>query len=632
MILDALSLHILAQAAEGGASSTMIVVIIVVAVVLGLIVFLVTRGGKGPEAPKATPPKEGESEEKPSTNLLEDRMEVDAPVEIHDGMSLAEIKRAKAARVRRKDGARRETAVEATERSKVDHGVEGEAESVEKIDLEETSEPAADEEVAVDAEDSSAVAEGAAGADAVDAADDADVAEEADETDEADDDEEVAEALEEAAESKDAPKKLPKPSLPDIGGLPAPSEASEVAEDDEDDESKPSKLPKPKLGKLPKPKKKLPETPEAEDEAAAEAPTDGEEQEPAPEPADEPADERADAPVEASKAAPVADEPEADATPEPAEDQAEVPAEEQEVAQAKTLEDGLAKTRTGFIQRLSGLFQKETLDDDIVEEVEEVLFTADIGPSAAQKIMNALEEELEKDEKNDPSAVWRFVRSYVEELLASREETLDVGTHQPFVMLVIGVNGVGKTTTIGKMASKYKRQGKSVLMVAGDTFRAAAVEQLEVWGERTGIDVYKGKEEQDPASVVYEGVEKAVKDEIDVVICDTAGRLQTNVNLLDELGKMSRVAGKVVEGSPHETILVLDANTGQNAIQQAKLFNEAVDISGIVLTKLDGTAKGGVILGICDEIDAPIRYIGIGEGVADLREFDSGEFVEALFM
>jgi fused signal recognition particle receptor len=308
--------------------------------------------------------------------------------------------------------------------------------------------------------------------------------------------------------------------------------------------------------------------------------------------------------------------------------------EEASVADEKAtrLSDGLAKTRTGFISKLGELFKGEKLNENLVDEIEEVLFTADIGTSAANDILHAVQSQLNSDQKQDPKTVWAFVRQYVLEKLKAREEALDLERHHPFVILVVGVNGVGKTTTIGKLASKFKKQGKSVLMVAGDTFRAAAVEQLGVWGERTDIAVHQGEPDSDPSSVIYAGIERGVKEGVDIIICDTAGRLHTKVNLLDELRKMNRVASKVIASAPHETILVLDANTGQNAIQQAKLFSEAVDISGIVLTKLDGTAKGGVILGICEELNAPIRYIGIGESVSDLRSFSADEFVEALFM
>jgi fused signal recognition particle receptor len=268
----------------------------------------------------------------------------------------------------------------------------------------------------------------------------------------------------------------------------------------------------------------------------------------------------------------------------------------------------------------------------MVEDVEEVLFTADIGPRVAQDIIQALEERLDSDQKNDPGQVWGFIRTYTEDLLTSHEEKLDTSTAKPFVIMVVGVNGVGKTTTIGKMASRFRREGKSVLLVAGDTFRAAAVDQLKVWADRTELPMHAGEEGADPASVVYEGVERAIDEEFDVVICDTSGRLHTDKNLMEELSKMERVAGKAMEGAPHEVNLVLDANTGQNAIQQAENFSEALDVTGFTLTKFDGTARGGVILGVCKRFDAPVRYIGIGERVVDLREFDAHEFTEALFM
>jgi fused signal recognition particle receptor len=296
-----------------------------------------------------------------------------------------------------------------------------------------------------------------------------------------------------------------------------------------------------------------------------------------------------------------------------------------------TLADGLAKTRTSFIERLGGVFHKESLDEETIEELEEVLFTADIGPAVAATILECVQETMGRDDV-DADAVWGVVRKHVHDLLSKRESFLDIDAHQPFVILVIGVNGVGKTTTIGKLASSYQRAGKSVLLVAGDTFRAAAVEQLQVWGERTQIPVHCGDAEADPASVIFSGLELGLEKGVDIVICDTAGRLHTKSNLVDELAKIGRVSAKVVPGAPHETMLVLDANTGQNAIQQARTFGSAMKITGVALTKLDGSAKGGVILGISEELDAPIRYIGIGEGVRDLRLFDAGEFVEALFM
>lgn len=295
--------------------------------------------------------------------------------------------------------------------------------------------------------------------------------------------------------------------------------------------------------------------------------------------------------------------------------------------------DGLEKTRGGFAEKFAGLFKgKEEIDEDLHEHIEEFLYTSDIGTKAAARVMRAIDTKLRDDLKKDPKVVWEFVRAHLTDMLVEREGKLDLSAHTPFVILVIGVNGAGKTTTIGKMASQYKREGKSVLLVAGDTFRAAAVEQLEVWADRVDIPVHRGKDEADPASVVFSGIEHGVKEGFDVIICDTSGRLHTNANLMDELRKIERVSGKAHGGAPHETILVLDANTGQNAISQAKTFGEALGITGIILTKLDGTARGGVILGIGEELDVPVRYIGIGEGVKDLRHFDAEEFADALFL
>jgi fused signal recognition particle receptor len=227
--------------------------------------------------------------------------------------------------------------------------------------------------------------------------------------------------------------------------------------------------------------------------------------------------------------------------------------------------------------------------------------------------------------------VWGFLRRRCAELLKVDAPAIDFGRTKPFVLLTIGVNGSGKTTTIGKLAAKLRAEGRSVVLGAGDTFRAAATEQLETWGARVGAPVVRGKEGGDPSSVIFDAIKRGVQDGADVVIADTAGRLHTKANLMDELQKVKRVAGKACEGSPHETWLVIDATSGQNAIAQAQIFTQAMAVTGIVLTKLDGTAKGGVILGIADQLGIPVRYIGIGERVEDLREFDADEFVEALF-
>jgi fused signal recognition particle receptor len=298
---------------------------------------------------------------------------------------------------------------------------------------------------------------------------------------------------------------------------------------------------------------------------------------------------------------------------------------------AAALAPGLARTRAGWVSRLGQLFTGKTeLDPALVDEIEKVLLTADIGVRTSAKLLDDLRSGLGKREVTQPSAVWGFLRRRCAEMLNIEAPPLDLDRARPFVLLVIGVNGSGKTTTIGKLAAKFKEQGKSVLLAAGDTFRAAAAEQLEVWGTRVQAPVVRGKENADPSSVIFEGIQRSQKDNVDVVIADTAGRLHTKTNLMDELQKVRRVIGKAQEGAPHETWLVIDATSGQNAIAQAQMFTQAMSVTGIVLTKLDGTAKGGVILGIADQLRIPVRYIGIGERVDDLREFDAEEFVEAL--
>jgi fused signal recognition particle receptor len=293
---------------------------------------------------------------------------------------------------------------------------------------------------------------------------------------------------------------------------------------------------------------------------------------------------------------------------------------------------GLERTRSGWVKRLGQLFAgKKELDPALLEEIEKVLLTADIGVRTSQKLLEEIRESLDKKALKDPEAVWTFLRRRSREILTMDTPNVDFAAAKPFVLLVIGVNGSGKTTTIGKLASKLRGEGKSVLMAAGDTFRAAATEQLEVWGARVGAPVVRGKEGGDPSSVIFDGVKRARAEGLDVVIADTAGRLHTKTNLMEELQKVRRVVGKSMEGAPHETWLVIDSTSGQNAIAQAQVFTQAMAVTGIVLTKLDGTAKGGVILGIADQLRIPVRYIGVGERVEDLREFDADEFVEALF-
>jgi fused signal recognition particle receptor len=304
------------------------------------------------------------------------------------------------------------------------------------------------------------------------------------------------------------------------------------------------------------------------------------------------------------------------------------PADAEAKAAFKT---GLAKTRGGFVARLGKLFGKKKIEADVLGELEEVLFSADIGPRAADRIFQSVKQNLSKDDLSDPQKIWSQIRRTSATILDVDAPPVDFTRAKPFVLLILGVNGVGKTTTIGKLAAKLVREDKKVLLAAGDTFRAAATEQLEIWGDRAKAPVVKGKAGGDPSSVIFDAVKRGQDEGYDVVICDTAGRLHTKVELMDELKKVRRVLDKAMPGCPHETWLVLDATTGQNAIQQATTFKDAMEITGLVLTKLDGSSKGGVILGICDELKVPVRFVGIGEKVDDLRPFDPAAFVEALY-
>jgi len=317
----------------------------------------------------------------------------------------------------------------------------------------------------------------------------------------------------------------------------------------------------------------------------------------------------------------------------PAEQPAEVPEEEVEKPDAETAaayKAGLAKTRGGFVARMGKLFGKKQIDAATVDELEEVLFTADIGPRAAERIFQSVKSGLSKTDLESSDKIWEQIRKTSRDIL--NVDAPPVGmAKKPFVLLVLGVNGVGKTTTIGKLASLWKAQGKKIVLAAGDTFRAAATEQLEEWAKRAEVDIVKGKPQGDPSSVIFDAIKKGVDEGYDIVICDTAGRLHSNAGLMDELKKVRRVADKAMAGAPHETWMVLDATTGQNAIAQAKTFKADMEITGIVLTKLDGSSKGGVVLGICDELKVPVRYIGLGEKIGDLRPFDPSAFVEELF-
>jgi fused signal recognition particle receptor len=296
------------------------------------------------------------------------------------------------------------------------------------------------------------------------------------------------------------------------------------------------------------------------------------------------------------------------------------------------LRKGLSATRGGFMARLKAIFTgKKEIDPAILEQMEEVMLTSDVGVKTTQAILERLRERLNKNELADADALWAALRAEATRILSLPAAPLNKTGTKPLVVLMVGVNGVGKTTTIGKLATKWTADGKKVMLAAGDTFRAAAVAQLEVWGKRVGADVVKGKEGADPGSVAFEATKKAVDGQADVLFVDTAGRLHTKVNLMDEIKKVKKTIGKAFEGAPHETLLVIDATTGQNALTQAAMFKEALELSGLILTKLDGTAKGGVVLGVCDELKVPVKYIGLGERAEDLREFAVADFVEALF-
>ena len=284
---------------------------------------------------------------------------------------------------------------------------------------------------------------------------------------------------------------------------------------------------------------------------------------------------------------------------------------------------------TGSIEDL--VLGEKAVDDALLEDIEAALLSADVGVSTTAEIVDNMMKRLERAELSDSQAVYQALRDELFAILSPCEVPMDVQRAAPFVILMVGVNGAGKTTTVGKLAQRYKEEGYSVLLAAGDTYRAAAVEQLSVWGERNGVEVVAQHTGADSASVVFDALSAAQAREIDLLIADTAGRLQSKKNLMDELSKVQRVLKKLDEDAPHEVLLVVDASTGQNAINQAQEFLAAVDVSGIVITKLDGTAKGGVIFAIAKQLAIPIRYIGVGEMAEDLRPFNATDFVEALF-
>ena len=312
------------------------------------------------------------------------------------------------------------------------------------------------------------------------------------------------------------------------------------------------------------------------------------------------------------------------------------PAPANEISLFQRLRQRLAKTRDALVSKVDALFLgRKEIDAELFDDLEEVLITADLGVSTTRELLDSVRDQVKRDHLSDPQilkkALQEKILAYLTRLEQTRPADMVMPESGPFVIMVVGVNGVGKTTTIGKMAHKFVRSGQSVLLVAGDTFRAAAVEQLKIWGERAGVEVIAREAGADPSSVVYDALDYARPRDIEVIIIDTAGRLHTKENLMEELSKIKRVIGRKIEGAPHEIMLVLDATTGQNALSQARMFHEKIELTGLTLTKLDGTAKGGIVVNISHELNLPIRFIGIGEQVEDLRDFDPKEFIEALF-
>jgi fused signal recognition particle receptor len=300
---------------------------------------------------------------------------------------------------------------------------------------------------------------------------------------------------------------------------------------------------------------------------------------------------------------------------------------------ATPLRQGLARTRRSFLDKVNDLLRgRKKIDQELLEELEEVLITADLGVGTARELLESARQLAARDALADGAALKEILREKIAEYLQAPEagHELNFPDSGPLVIMVLGVNGVGKTTSIGKLAHKFHQDGRKVLLVAADTFRAAASEQLQIWGERVGVEVVAREAGADPSSVVFDALESKRGQESEVIIIDTAGRMHTKVNLVEELKKIKRVMGKKVPGAPHEVLLVVDATTGQNAISQARLFNEATGVTGLILTKLDGTAKGGIVVNISRELKIPIRFIGVGEQIGDLRDFEPGEFAQAL--
>ncbi|WP_423149019.1 signal recognition particle-docking protein FtsY [Rubrolithibacter danxiaensis] len=302
----------------------------------------------------------------------------------------------------------------------------------------------------------------------------------------------------------------------------------------------------------------------------------------------------------------------------------------------EALEKGLEKTKEGLFSKITkAVVGKTTVDDDVLDELEEILVTSDVGVNTTLKIIKRIEERVARDKYINTTELNSILREEIQNLLAENNssdfENFEYGNHKPYVIMVVGVNGVGKTTTIGKLAHKLKEAGNKVVLGAADTFRAAAVDQLKLWGERVSVRVVAQAMGSDPASVAFDTVQSAVANGDDVALIDTAGRLHNKVALMNELTKIKNVMQKVVPGAPHEILLVLDASTGQNAVEQCRQFTQATDVNALALTKLDGTAKGGVVIGISDEFKIPVKYIGVGESINDLQLFDRKEFVNSLF-
>ncbi|MBP1716744.1 MAG: ftsY, partial [Deltaproteobacteria bacterium] len=298
----------------------------------------------------------------------------------------------------------------------------------------------------------------------------------------------------------------------------------------------------------------------------------------------------------------------------------------------KRLKEGLFKTHQGFVGKIDQIVAgKKKIDEDLLSELEETLITSDIGVQTAQLLLDHVTQKVRRKELEDADLLKKTLQEQMFQILLPQEKTIPLSSARPYVIMVVGVNGTGKTTTIGKMAQKFSAQGKSVLMAAADTFRAAAIEQLEIWGQRVGCEVIRQKSGSDPSAVVFDALKAAQSRQTEIVLVDTAGRLHTKINLMEELKKIRRIMERELPGAPHEVLLVLDATTGQNAIAQAKMFTKTVGVTGIVLSKLDGTAKGGILVAISNELKIPIRYIGIGEKIDDLREFNARDFVDALF-